>query len=111
MNQLALFSHRRAEQAKINGLHFAESVRVLLVRDLRVRLIELARTRSRLGDNSGVYADDAYYILTKMGHAWRELGNAAGALFRGPDWQWSGEWIQSERVSNHHRMIRKWRLR
>ena len=39
----------------------------------------------------------------------QQLGNAAGSIFRGTEWRWVG-WKKSERVSNHARMIRIWKL-
>ena len=38
------------------------------------------------------------------------LGPAAGSIFRGKEWEFTGEWIKSDRKSNHGRMIREWRL-
>jgi hypothetical protein len=38
------------------------------------------------------------------------LGNAAGSIFRGVEWECVG-WKQSERKTNHARAIRIWRLR
>ena len=39
------------------------------------------------------------------------LGAATGAIFRGREWEFTGEWRKSKRVSNHARMNRVWRLR
>ena len=38
------------------------------------------------------------------------LGNGAGALFRGKDWEFTGQWKASARVSNHGHQNRVWRL-
>jgi hypothetical protein len=39
------------------------------------------------------------------------IGPAAGALFRGPEWEFTGQRVLSSRVSNHSREIKVWRLR
>ena len=38
------------------------------------------------------------------------LGNAAGSVFRGKDWRFTGRWEKSARVSNHARVNRVWEL-
>ena len=38
------------------------------------------------------------------------LGNAAGSVFKGPEWECCG-WVKSKRVSSHSRMIRVWKLK
>lgn len=38
------------------------------------------------------------------------LGNAAGAIFKGKQWRWSGKITTSARVSNHARILRVWEL-
>jgi hypothetical protein len=43
-------------------------------------------------------------------HGIKTLGPAAGSLFKGDKWQWTGEYMKSERKKNHSRMLRVWRL-
>jgi|SRR5262245_31102239 len=38
-----------------------------------------------------------------------DLGQAAGSVFRGPQWRFV-EFVESRRVGNHARMIRVWEL-
>jgi hypothetical protein len=38
------------------------------------------------------------------------LGNAAGSVFRGKQWRFTGRWQKSARVSNHARVNRVWEL-
>ena len=54
-------------------------------------------------------ADDATRHFTKAMH--EDLGNAAGSIFAGKDWEFTGEWRKSARPSSHCRMIRVWRLK
>ena len=37
------------------------------------------------------------------------LGRAAGALFRGADWEFTGNYIESEQTQNHGHPIKVWR--
>lgn len=52
-------------------------------------------------------ADDVQKVLQARGI---DLGPAAGAIFREKCWQWTGRFVQSERISNHTRLLRVWRL-
>lgn len=77
----------------------------------RARLLDYARRLAReIAQKSGVCtSDDVHKALRERGLD--GLGNAAGSLFRGPEWVFTGQWRPSERVSAHGRMIRVWRLR
>jgi hypothetical protein len=64
----------------------------------------------RIVDEHGeVTADDVQKALLLAGY--RPLGNAAGALFRGPEWVQTGELRRSARVSNHGHRNPVWRRR
>jgi hypothetical protein len=52
-------------------------------------------------DKVGQILDDEYHIKT--------LGPAAGSIFRGENWVFTGEFIPSTRKSNHGRVIRVWK--
>ena len=39
------------------------------------------------------------------------LGPAAGSLFKGPHWEWTGARVQSVRKLNHARELKVWQLR
>jgi len=56
-----------------------------------------------------VHAEDVNTELAFY-HNISSLGNAAGSLFKGKDWTFTGEWHQSTRSSSHGRFIRVWRL-
>ena len=53
-----------------------------------------------------VTADDVHHCL--FDYQKEDLGNAAGSIFRGPTWKFTGRWLKSTRASNHARMIRVW---
>ncbi|MCC9603531.1 hypothetical protein LOC67_23525 [Stieleria sp. JC731] len=52
-------------------------------------------------------ADKVSAVLVARGI---DLGPAAGSLFRGRQWQFTGKRIKSAKVSNHAREIKVWRL-
>jgi hypothetical protein len=54
-------------------------------------------------------ADQVYEELVRRGRDIKLLGNGAGSMFAGKEWEFSGEWIKSTRITNHGRMIRIWR--
>ena len=54
-------------------------------------------------------ADDVQRYLIFHGNC-EPLGNAASSIFRGKEWECIG-WKKSERVSNHARSIRIWKLK
>ena len=68
---------------------------------------EIARGVART--HGTVTADDVQARMILMGYP--PLGNTAGAIFRSSEYEFTGEWRQSARVSNHARMNRVWRLK
>ena len=61
------------------------------------------------GDGT-VDSDRVAMRMEAEGISYLQLGNAAGAVFRG-DFEWTGECRKSSRVSTHARVIRVWRLK
>lgn len=82
-----------------------------LAADAVPRLIAEARAYAKQHalQHGEVTADDVSEWLEQQGLP--DLGPAAGQLFRGPDWAFTGRFIQSARKSNHARLLRVWRLR
>ncbi len=58
-----------------------------------------------------VTADDVYREMEVRGYNPELLGNAAGAIFRGEEFIFTGKWLKSERVTNHARMNRVWTIK
>ncbi len=54
-------------------------------------------------------ADDAALGFQLAGLPPDLLGNAAGSLFKGSEWEFTGKWVPSARTSNHGRYLRVWR--
>lgn len=62
--------------------------------------------------NAGdVTADDVYREMEIRGYSPDLLGNAAGAIFRGEEFEFTGQWLKSSRATNHARMNRVWRVK
>lgn len=57
-----------------------------------------------------VTADDVGAELERRGYS-GNLGPAAGSLFKGPEWEFTGQRIRSTRKSNHARELKVWRLK
>ena len=93
----------KEELAKESGIRDAASARAELVAYARrlAKKFALECTASR-----EITIDDVQILL-----GGRSLGNAAGAVFRNGEWEFSGRWMKSARKGNHHRMIRVWRLK
>jgi hypothetical protein len=103
----SLFDLSAGEAAKERGKTRAATCRnsILTLAREAVRCKALSR-RDRIAT-----VDDAYLWLVEIGKEDDVLGNAAGALFRGAEWECTPMWTASRRKSNHGRMVRVWRLR
>lgn len=58
-----------------------------------------------------VSADDVYRELESQGVNIKLLGNAAGSLFKGSQWEFTGRRLASARITNHARAIMLWKLK
>jgi len=105
MNQ-AVFDLAMGEELKASALDDAENRKAKALKLGRSLVRKAALSRSgRIAT-----ADDAALGFVRAGLPADYLGNAAGALFREPCWEFTGSWIPSQRVSNHARSNRVWRL-
>ncbi|NIN68083.1 MAG: hypothetical protein GTO63_25930 [Anaerolineae bacterium] len=55
-----------------------------------------------------ISADDVQEALSKQGVSVHALGNAAGSIFRGSQWKWTGQWVYSGRAHAHRNPLRVW---
>ena len=62
---------------------------------------------------AGVTADDVKEKMMEMRlqKELKNLGPAAGSIFKTQDWEWTGRFKPSENMSNHGRLLRVWRLK
>lgn len=102
--QQSLFSSSESRSAKESGMSEAASSRKEILEMARSFAIQLARLQG------SVCIDDVMRRLAASGIDPSALGNASGSVFKADCWECIG-FVQSARVSNHSRMIRKWRLK
>jgi hypothetical protein len=71
-----------------------------------VELQHARATARAIAENRGtVTADDVIKAIGKS------LGNAAGSLFTGGDFEWTGEYRKSERKEAHSNRLMVWKLK
>jgi hypothetical protein len=103
MTQSDLFDAAESRRRKAHGMAIAE--------DAADSLLNKARGYARIQAATWgeVHADHVSEWLESTGLP--DLGPAAGSLFRGKEWEFTGRFIQSTRKTNHARLLRIWRLR
>ena len=87
------------------GMRLASTHRGAVLHAARAIAVRVAQGRA----DRCVTADDVYRHLGAGDK--QRLGNAAGSLFRGGRWEFTGHWKHSRRITNHARDIKIWRLR
>lgn len=95
------------KQLRDAGITLACQAKTALLRECREHLKLVARSRF----SREASADDAAEYCVQRGLGEHALGNAAGGLFRGGEWVWTGRWIKSTRDHAHANDLRVWRLR
>lgn len=105
MEQQRLFDQRAGAAARDAGMKQAA--------DRKNSLLEYARGIAyRLALKNGtVTADCVAKSLVRSGITEDQFGCWMGSLFRGRDFVFTGEFRQSDRVSNHGRYNRVWGLK
>lgn len=106
MNQLPLFDGKRARAAKARGMAKAAAHHNELLEIAR----DVAESIARSGDGT-VNIDEVAVDMIHMGLNPDDLGNAAGSVFKGNQWEFTGERVKSTKVSSHAREIKIWRLK
>jgi hypothetical protein len=100
-----IFDEARSRELRDEGMRRAAEKRKGLVAECRERAEWIAR------NGREITIDDIYYAMENLGYEGMEfLGNAAGSIFKGKQWECVG-WRKSTRVSNHARCVRVWSLR
>ena len=102
MNNHNLFDEDLSDKLKEEGMARAEANAETPLQLARWSAKSIAR------DKGVVNADDVGRRL--QWHGIDSLGPAAGSLFKGKEWEFTGNWVKSKRITNHSRMIREWRL-
>jgi hypothetical protein len=101
-----LFDSAEADRRMEAGIALASSSQ------MRNALLRVAQghARSLCVTQGWVTSDCVCRRMAERGFDYADLGNAAGAVFRG-GFSWTGEVQRSTRVSTHGRIIRVWRIR
>ena len=90
---------------KVTGIALAAETSATDLDLARTIAVEFARIHGT------VTADDVGQKLEKL-FGIKSLGPAAGALFRCHDqFEWTGQYVESTRATNHRRVLRVWRLK
>ena len=107
-NDAATFDSKEGEQRRSEGMDIAAVSRKHVLRLARQACVDAALAR----ESRTAAADDAQKWLIDQGYSSDFLGNAAGSLFTDKDtWEFTGDWLPSQRVSNHGHKNRVWRLK
>ena len=100
------FSREASNAARDKGCYVAATHRHEILTVAKLTAIDIALADpARECDSDRVYAQ-----MIKDGHDTSQLGPAAGSIFKGGKWEFTGRWKNSERVSNHSAALRVWRL-
>ncbi len=94
-----------AAELRDRGIEIAAENNPTLLEKARIAAREIALERGE------VTSDDVFQRMYLRGEHPELLGNAAGSVFRGSEWNWTGKVVPSERINARCRLIRIWRLR
>jgi hypothetical protein len=100
-----LFSLSQSLANKDAGIAQAAANKASLLKYAKRLAVDLAR------EKGVITADDVAFELHRKGISIHALGNAAGALFKGGDWQFTGEFVRSTRSHANGNLLRVWRLK
>jgi hypothetical protein len=98
-----LFDYGKAIQERDKGMNKAADKRMAALTNART----LARHLASL--NGNITADDVRKEYEYRGGNWSDLGNAAGSIFKGKQWQCVG-FENSTVTTSHARALRVWKL-
>lgn len=93
---------KSGDELKAEGMRRARESHETLFEKARAIAIELGKLRGE------ITADDVMEELLRRRPS-TNLGNAAGSLFRGNQWVFTGKWRKSTRPANHSHQNRVWR--
>jgi len=106
--QMGLFDPVEGRRRKEEGMSRASAKHGELLRMTRAVAVQIARGRL----DSCCWADLVQQEMLRR-YEWYApdmLGNAAGSIFRGTEWTFTGRRVQSARIANHSRELKVWHL-
>ena len=98
------FHEQLGEQLRLDGMTVAADnakEQLSLARKVARSIALRRKDRTATADDVGRVLKEVYALDT--------LGPAAGSLFKTGDWEWTGRFAKSKRVTNHSRLLRVWR--
>jgi hypothetical protein len=105
MKQGNLFDAQASQEAKEHGMEVAAMNRAELLEEVR----ELARSIATGRPEGTCDMDLLVDRMLRRGLKPEALGNAAGSVFMGREWEFTGRRKRSARVSRHANEIKVWR--
>ena len=110
MTQASLFDNARqpfdlatGQRLRDEGIERAAAQCPTLLDEAR----EIARNIARR--NGTVTAEDVCRVLGERKH--KAMGNGFAAIFKSREFEWTGKWVQCERIAARSRFNRVWRLK
>lgn len=105
VEQNTIFDAIASREAAEAGIAQAGENKKSLLKLARQLAVEAAKRKGIIS------MDDVSFALHEKGISIFALGNAAGGVFKGKEWQWTGCYIKSVRVHAHANQLRTWRLK
>lgn len=100
--QISLFDAAESQRHAVEGITRAANNNAVLLHEARQIAKDLAQGGREIS------MDDVARVMGKRSAL---LGNAAGSVFSGREWEWTGKFIKSARVRSHSNLLRVWRLK
>ncbi len=100
-----MYDMNQSEQGKQEGMAYAARSKEVALSRARGLAMDLALRQV----NREITSDMVGIAMQHRGM--QPLGPAMGNLFRDGNWQFTGKYVKSSKVSNHSRMLRVWALK
>ena len=104
---LIKFDPKLSREEKERGMALAAEVRKDLLRAAQ----QIARQIAESREDRLCWADLVKEEMQRLELNPEFLGNAAGSLFKGGAWDWTGDHVKSTQVQRHSNEIKVWRLK
>jgi hypothetical protein len=99
-----LFDYAESKQLRDTGIQNASNGRAEILTKVKAIARHMAYIRGK------ITADDVRKEYEYRGGNWSDLGNAAGSIFKGKQWECCG-FENSKVTTSHARALRIWRLK
>lgn len=105
LENVSVWDAKAAREAAEDGMQTAAEHKASLLKHARKVAREVAIRKGEIS------MDDVARELQGQGVSIFALGNAAGSVFRGDEWEFCNRMVKSERAHSHGNLLRVWRLR